>query len=73
MVNHMFYQKNLPLRERVLRVLAGSIAIAVTLSLSLNGWLSALLIASAGAFLFFGFIGFCPMCALAGRKPVARK
>ena len=67
----MFYQKNLPLRERVLRVLAGSIAIAVTLSLSLNGWLSALLIASA--FLFFGFIGFCPMCALAGRKPVARK
>lgn len=69
----MFYQKNLPLRERVLRVLAGSIAIAVTLSLSLNGWLSALLIASAGAFLFFGFIGFCPMCALAGRKPVAQK
>lgn len=69
----MFYQKNLPLRERVLRVLAGSIAIAITLSLSLSGWLSALLIASAGAFLFFGFIGFCPMCALAGRKPVARK
>lgn len=69
----MFYQKNLPLRERVLRVLAGSIAIAITLSLSLSGWLSALLIASAGAFLFFGFIGFCPLCALAGRKPVARK
>ncbi|MDC7715500.1 DUF2892 domain-containing protein [Vogesella sp. LYT5W] len=69
----MFYQKNLPLRERVLRVLAGSIAIAITLSLSLSGWLSALLIASAGAFLFFGFIGFCPMCALAGRKPVAQK
>ena len=69
----MFYQKNLPLWERALRVLGGGIAIAGILSLSLSGWLSALLIASAGAFLFFGFIGFCPLCAVAGRKPVARK
>lgn len=69
----MFYQKNLPLWERALRVLGGGIAIAGILSQSLSGWLSALLIASAGAFLFFGFIGFCPLCAVAGRKPVARK
>lgn len=64
----MFYQKNLPLWERVLRVLIGIIVIAVTLSLSLDGWMKALIIASAAIFLFFGFIGFCPMCAMAGRK-----
>jgi uncharacterized protein (DUF983 family) len=69
----MFYQKNLPLWERVLRVLAGAIVIAVTLSSSLAGWLSALIIASAVAFLFFGFIGFCPACALVGRKLDAKK
>jgi len=64
----MFYQKNLPLCERVLRVLIGIIVIAVTLSLSLAGWIKALIIASAATFLFFGFIGFCPMCAMVGRK-----
>lgn len=69
----MFYQKNLPLWERVLRVLAGIVVIAVTLSLPLNGWLRALIIASAAAFLFFGFIGFCPACALVGRKLDAKK
>lgn len=69
----MFYQKNLPLWERVLRVLAGILVIAVTLSLPLAGWLRTLIIVSAAAFLFFGFIGFCPACALVGRKLDAKK
>lgn len=69
----MFYQKNLPLWERVLRVLAGVVVIAVTLSLPLAGWLRTLIITSAAAFLFFGFIGFCPACALVGRKLDAKK
>ena len=64
----MFYQKNLPLCERVLRVLIGIIVIAVTLSLSLDSRMKALIIVSAATFLFFGFIGFCPMCAMVGRK-----
>ncbi len=69
----MFYQKNLPLWERALRVLIGIIVIAVTLSLSLDGWVRALIIAGAATFTFFGFIGFCPMCAMVGRKLDAKK
>ena len=42
--------------------------VAVTLSLSLGAWVKALIMSSAAVFLFFGFIGFCPMCAMVGRK-----
>lgn len=69
----MFYQKNLPLWERVLRVLAGVIVIAFALFLPLAAWARGLIIVSATAFAFFGFIGFCPMCAMAGRKLDSKK
>jgi cytochrome b561 len=69
----MFYQKNLPRWERILRVLAGILVIAVTLSQPLSGWLRVVIIASAAAFLFLGFIGFCPMCAMVGRKLDSKK
>ncbi|MDN0075992.1 DUF2892 domain-containing protein [Crenobacter sp. SG2303] len=64
----MFYQKNLPRWERVLRVLAGLLVIIVALSLPLAGWIRGLIVVSAAAFLFFGLIGFCPACAMVGRK-----
>lgn len=64
----MFYQKNLPVWERILRVLAGVIVIAIALFLPLTTWVRGAIIASAVAFAFFGFIGFCPMCAMVGRK-----
>lgn len=67
----MLYTKNLPLWERALRVAAGIIVIVLTLAMNLESWMSMLAIASAGTFLFFGLVGFCPMCALAGRKPAA--
>lgn len=69
----MFYQKNVPVWERILRVVAGLIVIALTLAFSPSGWLSALIIASAAIFVFFGFVGYCPMCALAGRKLTPKK
>jgi hypothetical protein len=64
----MFYQKNLPVWERILRVLAGAIVIAVALFLPLAVWVRGVVVVSAVAFAFFGFIGFCPMCAMVGRK-----
>jgi hypothetical protein len=62
-----FFAKNVPRWERVLRV---TVALAVTLlSLTLldAAWRWALT-ASALGFGLTGLIGFCPACALVGRR-----
>ena len=61
--------KNLPAWERWLRGLIGLglAALGATMDWgTLAGWL---LIATGAAALLTGFVGFCPMCALVGRKP----
>lgn len=68
----MFFQKNLPLWERALRICAGLLVAALGFVLApapapapLITWLAY----GSGALLACtGFIGFCPMCALAGRR-----
>ena len=62
-----FYVKNVPGWERALRLLIGAIAAAVALySFSgLTGWLLA---ASAAGLAMTGLVGFCPMCAMVGRR-----
>jgi hypothetical protein len=69
----MFYVKNVPGRERVVRVLAGVLMIACGL-IGLAGLLVGYLIAASGVVtILTGFLGFCPMCAMAGRKlPVSK-
>ncbi len=64
----MFFQKNLPVWERVIRVCMGVLA-------ALLGWWAApdpvfawLAYGTAAVLAMTGFIGFCPMCALAGRR-----
>jgi hypothetical protein len=64
-----WYVKNVPVWERVLRVvvgLGGAVA-AVLLVPGLLGW--GLGVAVAG-FAVTGLVGYCPMCAMVGRKPV---
>jgi Protein of unknown function (DUF2892) len=64
----MFYTKNLPLWERVLRVVAGLAMLACGL-IGLKGLAVGYLVAVSGMItLLTGFVGFCPMCALYGRK-----
>lgn len=66
----MIYQKNLPGWERTARVVAGLMmiacgALAPGLSLTPVGWI----IAGAGVVtLATGFVGFCPACAMVGRR-----
>lgn len=64
----MLYQKNLPGWERALRVVAAVAMIAGGLLLwpgTALGWL----VAASGAFVgLTGFVGFCPACAMVGRK-----
>lgn len=63
----MFYVKNVPNWERVVRVLAGLVAIGAGFKL-LNGIEAIALAASAAGLVLSGLFGFCPMCALVGRK-----
>jgi hypothetical protein len=64
----MFYRKNLPGWERAARLLGGAAMIGCGL-LGLPGMPIGYLIAGAGVVTAMtGFFGFCPMCAMAGRK-----
>ena len=69
--HEMFYVKNLPMWERSLRIGAGMAVIAYA-AIGMSGigvW--AVMAAGAGAALT-GLIGFCPACALAGRRLAKR-
>ena len=64
----MLYRKNLPGWERAMRVVGGAAMIAYGF-LGLPGPPIGYLIAGAGAVtVMTGFFGFCPMCAMAGRR-----
>jgi hypothetical protein len=67
----MFYVKNLPGWERGLRVGGGAIMAAYGL-LSLSGSPAWLLAAAGVGTALSGMLGFCPMCALAGRRLAKR-
>jgi len=64
----MFYKKNVPAVERVLRILAGAMMIAAGLLL-LPGQILGYMVAAMGVMAALtGFIGYCPVCTIAGRK-----
>ena len=64
----MFYRKNLPGWERTMRVVGGVVMIAYGL-MAMSGMTAGYLIAATGAVaIATGFVGFCPMCAMVGRK-----
>lgn len=63
----MIYAKNVPNAERVLRVALGAAAAgaAVVLVGGTTGWLLA---AGAAGLVVSGLVGFCPACAMVGRR-----
>ena len=64
----MFFKKNLPVWERVLRTVGG-LAMSVWGYSHFSGSPLGFVFAASGAItVLTGFIGFCPMCALVGRK-----
>ncbi|MES2512221.1 MAG: DUF2892 domain-containing protein [Pseudomonadota bacterium] len=66
----MFYRKNVGSRERWGRLLGGALIVACSLTqIGFNPL--GLVLAVSGVFTALtGLIGFCPACAMAGRKPV---
>lgn len=63
----MFYVKNVPTWERVLRVVTGLMVAAAALAL-LGGMWGTVLALSAAGIVASGLFGFCPMCAMVGRR-----
>jgi hypothetical protein len=64
----MFYRKNLPGWERAMRSVGGVVMIAYGL-LGMHGTMAGYVIAGTGAVaILTGFFGFCPMCAMVGRR-----
>lgn len=61
----MFYQKNLPLWEQVLRFTGGSALVAY----GLGGLLGYALAASGAIAVVTGLFGYCPACAMVWRRP----
>lgn len=69
----MWYAKNLPVWERVLRAAFGAALAAGGLT-AWPGQMPGYLLAATGAVaVLTGFMGFCPMCSLAGRKLASPK
>lgn len=75
----MFYVKNVPPVERILRVVLGIVLMAVALFVFLQPRSASsvlLIVVLIGSALFVaatGFVGWCPACALVGRKLKARQ
>lgn len=64
----MFYAKNVPAWERAVRVIAG-VSMAAAGLLYFPGSMLGYAVAALGVVaLLTGFVGFCPMRALVGRK-----
>lgn len=63
----MVYAKNVPTGERALRVVVGAAAAAAAVVMvgGTAGWLLA---AGAVGLVVSGLVGFCPACALVGRR-----
>ncbi len=64
----MFFQKNLPMWERALRMCVGLLIVAAGFFIPLEPMLKWAAIGGGIMFACTGFIGFCPMCAMVGRK-----
>jgi hypothetical protein len=64
----MFYVKNVPGWERTLRLVVGVLALAASLMLLGGGWQGWLVGASGAGLVLSGLFGFCPACAMVGRR-----
>ena len=66
----MFYRKNVGTVERVARTLAGAVMITCAFTAFAQSPLKWVLLASGIVTVFTGAVGFCPACAMAGRRSI---
>ena len=67
----MLYKKNLPPPERVVRLVGAALMAlcAIYFAGTTVGWVLAII---AVVSVVTSLVGFCPLCAIAGRKPTPR-
>jgi hypothetical protein len=63
----MFFQKNLPLWERALRVCLGLLLAGAGFYFAGEPLIKWIAVGAGVTLVGTGFFGFCPMCAMAGR------
>jgi len=64
----MFYVKNVPMWERIVRVAAAVVLVGCALYFFKGTPLGTVLLIGGAMSALTGFFGFCPMCAVAGRR-----
>ncbi|MFB9262963.1 DUF2892 domain-containing protein [Bradyrhizobium erythrophlei] len=64
----MFYRRNLPGWERAVRAILGAVMIGYGLVGLAAGPVGYLVAAGGAVAILTGFVGFCPMCAMVGRR-----
>ncbi|MBM4776743.1 MAG: DUF2892 domain-containing protein [Archangiaceae bacterium] len=67
------YFKNVPLLERIIRVVLGVAMAALPLAFGRLAGALPLTVAMGAGIAMTGFVGFCPACYLIGRKLEARR
>ena len=69
----MFYRKNVGSKERWTRLLGGALIIACSLT-QLGATPLGLILAASGAFtVLTGLFGYCPACAVVGRRTLEQE
>jgi amino acid transporter len=63
-----FLKRNLPTWERAVRIAMGVVIGAAILGGVTTGLVSYLAIATAATLVLTAFVGFCPACAMVGRR-----
>jgi hypothetical protein len=69
----MWYVKNVPAWERIVRFIAGVALAAYGLTELQGGALGWVIAVSGAVFALTGTVGFCPMCAMVGRKIATKR
>lgn len=64
----MFYHRNLPGWERAMRAIGGAVMIAYGLIGMPQTAVGYIIAVSGAVAIATGFFGFCPMCAMVGRR-----
>jgi len=64
----LYFKQNLPTWERTVRIVAGLAIICLAILYSTTPWMTWIAIASGVMLGGSGLVGFCPMCAMVGRK-----
>jgi len=64
----MNFKRNVPGWERGLRAACGIVLLAVAALMPLTGWTMWAVLAGGAGLLVSALAGFCPACALAGRR-----